>query len=64
MSYLYASNDPPHHQPPMRLPDCPRCGEPMRLARVEPHPRFANLDERFFRCACGEQISDVVARPD
>jgi hypothetical protein len=35
----------------------------MRLLRTEPHPRLANLDERFFRCQCGEEISDIVARP-
>jgi hypothetical protein len=36
----------------------------MRLLRTEPHPRLANLDERFFRCQCGEEISDIVARQD
>jgi hypothetical protein len=63
MSSLYASNDPPR-QPPLRLPDCPRCGEPMRLVRTQPHPRLFNLDERFFRCPCGEETSDIVARVD
>jgi hypothetical protein len=36
----------------------------MHLLRIEPHPRFANLDERVFRCQCGEEISDIVVRAD
>jgi hypothetical protein len=36
----------------------------MRLLRTEPHPRLANLEERFFRCQCGEEISDIVVRAD
>jgi hypothetical protein len=36
----------------------------MRLLRTEPHPRLANLDQRFFRCQCGEEVSDTVARVD
>ena len=61
MSSLYASNNPPR-EPPQRFPECPRCDEPMRLLRTEPHPRLANLEERFFRCQCGEEISDIVVR--
>jgi hypothetical protein len=41
-----------------------RCDEPMHLLRIEPHPRFANLDERFFRCQCGEEIREIVVRRD
>jgi hypothetical protein len=48
----------------MRFPECPRCDEPMQLVRTEPHPRIGNLDERFSRCPCGEEISDIVARVD
>jgi hypothetical protein len=36
----------------------------MWLVRTDPHPRIGNLDERFFRCQCGEEISDIVARVD
>jgi hypothetical protein len=54
----------PPLEPPLRLPECPLCEEPMHLLRIEPHPRFANLDERFFRCQCGEEISEIVVRRD
>jgi hypothetical protein len=41
---------------------CPKCGQPMRLASVEPHRQFTNLDVREFVCDCGGTISDIVQR--
>jgi hypothetical protein len=63
MSPVHRSNDPPE-RPAARYPDCPHCKEPMRLLRIQPHPRFVNLDERFFACTCGEEVSDLLARQD
>ena len=52
------------HQPPLRLPECPWCSAPMRLARTIPHQSYTNLDLRLFECLCGTRISDVAARSD
>ena len=41
---------------------CPKCGQPMRLASVEPHHQFTNLDIRHFVCDCGGTFSDIVQR--
>lgn len=41
---------------------CPKCGQPMRLASVEPHHQFTNLDVRHFVCDCGGAVSDIVQR--
>jgi hypothetical protein len=49
---------------PLPRPHCPRCGALLRLVRIGPHPSYVNLDERFFDCVCGEEISDVVARAE
>jgi hypothetical protein len=48
--------------PLIKGPECPQCGHEMRLASIEPHERFHNLDYRNFACDCGKTTSDVVAR--
>jgi hypothetical protein len=40
---------------------CRRCGRPMRIIRVQRHPRYRNLQERVFTCECGAEESDFVA---
>jgi len=57
---LTPKNDP--ERLPLRIPDCPSCGLPMRLVAVVPHARFHHLDTRLFECRCGERVSDVAAR--
>jgi hypothetical protein len=43
----------------IRTPDCPRCGKPMHLARIEPDK--PEHDRRTFQCeTCGEPLSEVV----
>ncbi|MGB6350309.1 MAG: hypothetical protein WBG10_09795 [Pseudolabrys sp.] len=37
---------------------CPHCGNKMRLAILEPHPRASSRKETTtFTCACGERFS-------
>ena len=43
-------------------PTCEQCGNQMRLASVEPHYRYTDLDSRNFVCSCGATTSDSVAR--
>jgi hypothetical protein len=38
---------------PLPTPVCPTCDTPMRLARVEPHPDYVNLDQWTYVCGCG-----------
>jgi len=40
-------------------PNCPRCGSPMNLERIEPDK--PHHDRRIFRCQkCGESVSETV----
>jgi hypothetical protein len=63
MPSLHIPDDQPH-QPPLRLPECPWCLAPMRLACTMPHQWYTNLDLRLFECVCGTRVTDVAARPD
>jgi hypothetical protein len=36
----------------------------MRLTSIEPHDRFANLDNRRFACDCGATARYVILRHD
>jgi hypothetical protein len=40
---------------------CPGCGEPMRLARVEPHDA-RDADMIIYDCECGAALSHTVDR--
>jgi hypothetical protein len=56
----------PDHSSPPRAPQvllCPRCGERMRLVSIEPLFHYTNLDEHTYICECGEDVSNLVARP-
>jgi len=45
----------------LKAPPCPRCGTPMWLARLEPHPTPAGgADDMIYECACGEQLTRTV----
>jgi hypothetical protein len=35
----------------------------MRLVSIEPLFHYTNLDEHTYICECGEDISNLVARP-
>jgi transposase-like protein len=40
-------------------PDCPKCGAPMWLARIEPYE--ADHDQRTFEChTCGNSTTEIV----
>ena len=42
-------------------PPCPRCGVPMRLARLEPHPRpSGHADDMIYECGCGQQLTKTI----
>jgi hypothetical protein len=42
-------------------PPCPRCGVPMRLARLEPHPRpRGHADDMIYECSCGQQLTRTI----
>jgi C4-type Zn-finger protein len=41
---------------------CSVCGQPVRLARTEPHPSFSNLEIRVFVCEECDRISSDVIR--
>ena len=47
---------------PHRLPLCRGCHKPMRLEKVEPHPRYNNLDQCEFKCECGSVMDALMAR--
>ena len=37
----------------MAAPQCAACGRFMRLALIDPHEHFSNLDDRQLTCTCG-----------
>ena len=41
---------------------CPKCARPMRLTAIEPHGRYANLENHTFDCGCGETLTVAIAR--
>ena len=56
----------PDHSSPPPAPHvllCRRCGERMRLVSIEPLFHYTNLDEHTYICECGEDVSNLVARP-
>ena len=45
----------------LKAPPCPRCGAPMWLARLEPHPApHGGADDMIYECVCGEQLTRTV----
>jgi hypothetical protein len=56
-------DDKPTTSPIFAAP-CARCGEQMRLTVIEPHNRFAKLDNQRFVCDCGATASYVILRND
>jgi hypothetical protein len=45
----------------LKAPHCSRCGGPMWLARMEPHPTpDGGADDMIYECACGEQLTRTV----
>jgi hypothetical protein len=50
-----------HPLAPRQTRPCRECGLAMRMVRTEPHSRYTNLDEWFFECACGENLSEIIA---
>jgi hypothetical protein len=45
----------------LKAPPCPRCGAPMWLSRLEPHPTPDRvIDNMTYECACGEQFTRAV----
>ena len=46
----------------MNAPACPRCGQAMRLSRIEPRPGDAVADEITYECTCGATSGRVVKR--
>jgi hypothetical protein len=53
---------PPSAPPAVRAPVCETCDTAMKLARVEAHERYTNLDEWTYTCECGARVSQIVAR--
>jgi hypothetical protein len=48
----------------LKSPPCRRCGAPMWLARMEPHPTpDSGADDMIYECACGEQLTRTVPSP-
>jgi len=45
-----------------QAPNCPACGKRMRLERLQPDPRYNNLDRYFFACSCRQSTDILVAR--
>jgi hypothetical protein len=44
---------------------CPACGSArMGLVLLRPSVEYHNLDECVYRCACGEEATYVMMRPD
>jgi hypothetical protein len=47
----------------LQPPTCVRCKTPMNLAGIEPHPRFASVDECTYSCqVCDRLTRRLVAR--
>lgn len=45
----------------MKAPPCSRCGAPMWLTRIEPHPSpDVDTDDMIYQCGCGEQLTRTV----
>ena len=47
-------------QPQIPHPDCPKCGTPMWLARIEPDE--PNYDRRTYECAECDHSTTVVVK--
>lgn len=45
----------------LKAPPCSRCGAPMWLSRLEPHPApDRGVDNMTYECACGEQLTRTM----
>ena len=59
MTYNRISHEIPHAPGALQRPGCPRCGEVMWLAYIEPDK--PDHDKRTFECPrCQHEITDVV----
>jgi len=47
----------------VRPPLCRWCHKEMTLVSIQPHARYANLDDCRFKCTCGGVADAVIARP-
>jgi len=47
-----------HGSPPL----CPKCSVAMKFSRMYPHPHHPEVDEYFYFCHCGENLTQLVAR--
>ena len=44
-------------------PDCPKCAQPMKLARVAPFKGYADIQDRTYECAkCGHSESWIASQ--
>jgi hypothetical protein len=41
---------------------CPICGQPMALARIDPHPDLGHADRCTYECAQGHAVTSAVER--
>jgi len=45
---------------PTQGPACEKCGGPMRLTGIEPHPTKAALDLRTFQCLACDHVQAAM----
>jgi hypothetical protein len=52
-----------HSQVSLHLPQCPICGMPMSIARIEPDPRSDSPSNRFtYECSQGHNVAAISER--